>query len=299
MKPNSLSAEFLLLAALWGSSFLFMRLGAAEFGTWATAGMRVAVASAFLGPILWWRGRWPDLRRHAAPILFVGLLNSALPFALYAYALQSLSTGLTAILNATAPLMGALVAWWWLRDRPGAVRGLGLAIGFLGVALLSWDKIGLHAGNSRWAVLACLGATFCYGLSASFSKKYLSTVHPLAMATGSQFGAALVLAWPTLHYWPSVWPGATAWSALAALGILCTGIAYILFFRLIDKAGPSKAMTVTFLVPVFALLYGALLLDEPVTLQMLLGGLIVLGGVALALGLAKPRPPAAGKSSRF
>ena len=292
MKTASTRVEFLLLAALWGASFLFMRMGAAEFGAWATAGVRVAVASAFLGPILWWHGRWPDLRRHALPILFMGLLNSALPFALYAYALQSISTGLTSILNATSPLMGALVAWLWLKDRPGGLRALGLLIGFAGVVLLSWGKLGPGADAGSWAVLACLGATFCYGLSASFTKKYLTGVHPLATATGSQFGAALVLAWPTLHYWPPAPPSTVAWGALAAVGILCTGIAYILFFRLIERAGPAKAMTVTFLIPVFALLYGAVLLGESITLQMLLGGGIVLCGVALALGLWEARSTA-------
>lgn len=298
MNPAALKTEFILLAALWGSSFLFMRLGAAEFGAWATAGVRVAVASAFLGPILWRHGRWADLRRHLRPILFVGLLNSALPFVLYAYAVQSVSTGLAAILNATSPLMGALVAWLWLRDRPGVTRALGLLIGFAGVALLSWDKLGPNAADSHWAILACLGATFCYGVSASFTQKYLTGVPPLATATGSQFGAALVLAWPALHYWPETAPGATAWSALLAVGILCTGIAYILFFRLIDRAGPGKAMTVTFLIPVFALLYGAVLLGEPVTLRMLLGGLIVLGGVALALGLWAPSRSTAARKPR-
>lgn len=288
MSTASLRAQFVLLAALWGSSFLFMRLGAAEFGVWATAGVRVAVASAFLAPILWWRGRWPDLRRHLGPILFVGLLNSALPFALYAYAVQSVSTGLAAILNATSPLMGALVAWLWLGDRPAPLRVLGLLTGLAGVALLSWDRLGSGAAHGGAAVLACLGATACYGISASFTQKYLTGVHPLATATGSQFGAALALAWPTLHDWPAVTPGATAWGALAALGILCTGIAYILFFRQIERTGPTRAMTVTFLVPVFALLYGAVLLGEAVTPRMLLGGAVVLTGVALALGLWPP-----------
>jgi drug/metabolite transporter (DMT)-like permease len=296
MTASSLKAEFLLLAALWGSSFLFMRLGAVEFGVWATAGVRVAVASAFLAPVLWWRGRWPDLRRHARPILFVGLLNSALPFALYAYAVQTVSTGLAAILNATSPLMGALVAWLWLKDRPGRLRALGLLIGFAGVVLLSWNKLGTHAAADRWAVLACLGATLCYGISASFTKKYLTGVNSLAIATGSQFGAALVLAAPALHGWPVTLPSAQAWGALLAVGILCTGIAYILFFRLIEHTGPAKAMTVTFLVPVFALLYGALLLGEVITLQMLLGGGVVLCGVALALGLVGGRSTAAPSS---
>lgn len=289
MTPVTLRAEFILLAALWGSSFLFMRLGAAEFGTWATAGMRVVIASAFLAPVLWWSGRWPELRRHLGPILLVGLLNSAFPFALYAYAVQSVSTGLTAILNATAPLMGALVAWWWLAERPAPLRALGLATGFAGVLLLSWDKLGPDSGNAHWAVLACLGATFCYGLSSSFTKKYLTGVHPLATATGSQFGATLVLALPTLLHWPATMPGPTAWGALLAVGVLCTGIAYILFFRQIDQAGPTKAMTVSFLIPVFAMLYGAVLLGETVTPRMVLGGAVILVGVALALGLVGHR----------
>lgn len=290
MSPAVARAEFALLAALWGSSFLFMRLGSAEFGVWATAGVRVAVASVFLLPVLCWRGHWPTLRRHLRPILLVGVLNSALPFALYTYALRSVSTGLAAILNATTPLMAALVAWAWLGERPGRARALGLLLGFAGVVLLSWDRLGPHhAGSDPWAVPACLAATLCYALAASFTQKHLSGVHPLATAAGSQLGAALALAVPTALAWPAAMPGATAWGALLAVGILCTGIAYILFFRLIEQAGPARAMTVTFLVPVFALLYGAVLLGERVSAHMLLGGAVVLAGVALALGVWTPR----------
>lgn len=284
-------AEFLLLAALWGASFLFMRLGAQEFGAWATAGTRVAVASLALAPALWFSGQWGALRRHAGPILFVGLLNSALPFALYSYALLSITTGLSAILNATAPLFGALVAWGWLGERPGRWRAVGLALGFVGVALLSWHKASFQPGGTGWAVLACLGATLCYGLAASFTKQHLTGVPPLATATGSQFGATLGLAVPTLWYWPSQTPSLQAWAALAAVGVLCTALAYLLFFRLIARAGPSKTLTVTFLIPLFALAYGAGLLDESVSPGMLAGGAVVLLGVALATGGWVPRWP--------
>ncbi|MEY2685152.1 MAG: hypothetical protein RJA09_2296 [Pseudomonadota bacterium] len=285
---RSLAAEFLLLAALWGLSFLFTRMGATEFGPWATAGLRVLVASLCLAPVLWWSGAWPDFKRKAGPILFVGLLNSGIPFALYAYAVMSITTGLSAILNATVPLFGALVAWVWLGDKPQRWRAVGLAIGFVGVGLLSWNKASFKPGGTGWAVVACLAATFCYGVAASFTKKHLMGIQPMATATGSQWGASLGLAVPTLWFWPDHTPSATAWVAVGALGLFCTAVAYILYFRLIERAGPSKTLTVTFLIPVFALLYGALFLGESVTTAMLLGGLVIVAGVALATGLVDP-----------
>jgi drug/metabolite transporter (DMT)-like permease len=132
--------DFILLAAIWGASFLLMRLGAVEFGALPTAAMRVAVASLFLLPLLMLRGLAPQLHRHWKPVFVIGVLNSAIPFACFAYALLSITTGLSAILNATVPLFGALVAWLWLKDRPTGSRVLGLAVGFAGVAMLAWDK---------------------------------------------------------------------------------------------------------------------------------------------------------------
>lgn len=286
-----LLAEFVLLAALWGSSFLFMRLGAVEFGPWSTAGMRVMVAALVLLPVLILRGQWADFRRHAGPILLAGSLNAGLPFALYAYALLSIPTGLTAILNATTPLFGALVAWFWLNERPGLARALGLGLGFLGVLLLSWDKAQFHAGGTGWAVLACLGATFCYGVAASYTKKRLMGVPSLAMACGNLIGASLFLAVPTFWFWPDHSPSLQAWGAILAAGVLCSALAFILFFHLIEQAGPSKTLTVTFLIPVFALLYGALLLGEHITLHMALGGVVILVGVAFATGLLPRNRP--------
>ena len=197
---TSTAAEFVLLAALWGASFMFMLLGATEFGPWATAGARVALAALLLLPLLWRSGHIGALRRHAGALMVSGLLSSAIPFALYSYAVLSISTGLSAILNATAPLFGALVAWLWLKDRPDRDRLLGLALGFAGVALLSWEKASFKAGGTGWAVLACLGATLCYGIAANHAKRYLTGVPPLANATGSQIGAAAGLAVPTVLY---------------------------------------------------------------------------------------------------
>lgn len=280
-------AEFVALAAIWGASFLFMRLGAAEFGPLATAGLRVAIGAATLIPILWFSGHWPALRQHAGKILVIGMLSSGVPFVLFSYAVMSISTGLSAILNATAPLFGALIAWWWLNDRPNRSRVLGLVIGFAGVVLLASGKASFKPGGSGWAVLACLGATLCYGIAVNFTKRHLSGVHPLAIATGSQVGATLGLALPSWMYWPAHNPGTGAWMSLIVLGMLCSAVAYILYFRLIAQIGPARTITVTFLIPVFAVFFGTVFLDEALTGWMLACGGVIVIGTALSTGVLR------------
>ncbi|ABM33393.1 DMT family transporter [Paracidovorax citrulli] len=284
--------EFLLLSALWGASFLFMRLGASEFGPLPTAGLRVALATLFLWPILLRQGQWPALRRHWKPILLGGVINSAIPFALYAWAVLHITTGLSSILNATVPLFGALVAWVWLGDRIGRLRWAGLAIGFAGVALLAWRApaaVGFKSDHAIWAVGACLLATTCYAVGASYARRHLVGLPPLATATGSQLGATLALALPALWSWPARAPGPGAWAAVIAIAVLCTGIAYILYFRLIAHAGPSRALAVTFLAPVFAVAYGALFLGESVTPWMAGCGVVIVCGTMLSTGLVRLR----------
>ena len=287
----AVAAEFILLAALWGASFLFMRLGTLEFGPLPTAGLRVAIASLALLPVMLSRGLWPQLRQHWKPVMICGLINSAIPFALFSFALLSISTGLSSILNATVPLFGALVAWLWLGDKPGTSRTVGLVIGFIGVALLASGKASFKPDASgavtAWGILACLLATISYAVAASFTRRYLSGLNSLMVATGSQIGAALGLALPTLLLWPAQAPTLKAWGALLALGTLCTAVAYVLFFRLIERLGPARAITVTFTIPVFAVFYGVTLLGETVTTWMLFCGVIVLCGTALATGLVK------------
>lgn len=287
----AVAAEFILLAALWGASFLFMRLGTLEFGPLPTAGLRVAIASLALLPVMLSRGLWPQLRQHWKPVMICGLINSAIPFALFSFALLSISTGLSSILNATVPLFGALVAWLWLGDKPGASRTVGLVIGFIGVALLASGKASFKPDASgavtAWGILVCLLATISYAVAASFTRRYLSGLNSLMVATGSQIGAALGLALPTLLMWPAQAPSLKAWGALLALGTLCTAVAYVLFFRLIERLGPARAITVTFTIPVFAVFYGVTLLGETVTTWMLFCGVIVLCGTALATGLVK------------
>lgn len=284
--------DFVALAAIWGASFLFMLLAVGDFGPVATAAVRVAVAAAFLLPLMLAKGHGASFRQHWWKVCLMGVLNSGLPFLFFAFALLSITTGLSAILNATVPLFGALVAWLWLKDRPTGSRVLGLLIGFTGVAALAWDKASFKPDAvtgiaPAWAVLACLLATVCYAIAASATKRYLSGLPPLVTASGSQLGATLALALPALWLRPAAMPHLQAWLAVIVLGVLCTGVAYILYFRLIEQAGPARALAVTFGIPVFAIFYGAVFLGEPVTAWMLMWGAVVLLGTALSTGLLK------------
>jgi drug/metabolite transporter (DMT)-like permease len=280
--------EFVLLALLWGSSFLFMREGAHAFGPFPTAWVRVTLAALMLTPILLWRHQIPVLHAHWRPVLSSGLLNSGIPFACYAYALMHISTGLSSILNATTPLFGALIAWAWLGDKLTAARALGLALGFTGVVLLASDVeggISFKAGGSGLAVLACLVATLCYGIAGSLTKRYLHNVPTLVTTTGSLWGASIGLAIPAWLMWPDEAPSQHAWAALGIAGLLCTALAYVLYFRLMTRTGPARAMTVTYLIPVFANVLGVIFLDEVVTHWMMGCAVVIVAGTALASGL--------------
>jgi drug/metabolite transporter (DMT)-like permease len=280
--------EFVLLALLWGSSFLFMREGAFAFGAFPTAWVRVTLAALMLTPVLIWRKEAAVLQQHWRPALSSGLLNAGIPFACYAFALVHINTGLTSILNATTPLFGALIAWVWLGNTLSASRALGLALGFTGVVLLATDVpggISLKPGGSGLAIAACLVATCCYGLAGSFTQRYLQNVPSLVTSTGSLWGASLGLAIPAMLTWPSETPALRAWAALAIAGLLCTALAYVLYFRLMTRTGPARAMTVTYLIPVFANFFGVIFLDEVVTYWMMGCALVIVMGTALATGL--------------
>lgn len=282
------AAELLLLAALWGASFLFMRIGAPEFGPAALAFVRVGLAGAVLLPLVALRGEGAGLGRHWRPLLVVGLFNSALPFLLFSVAALVLSAGLSGIFNATAPLWGAVVAWLWLKDRPTPARAAGLVIGFAGVLFLAWDKAsfkpGEHGVSPALGMVACVTATLLYGFSANYTRRALAGVPPMVVAAGSQAWATVFTLPVALWWWPATTPGTQAWAAVAALAVACTALAYLLYFRLIAHVGPAQAIAVTYLIPVFAIGWGVLFLGEAVTAPMLLGGAIVLLGTALATG---------------
>lgn len=276
--------ELLLLGVLWGASFLFMRVAAPEFGAIALVEIRVSVAALFLLVVLTWRGGWRRMLPAAMPLTVVGAINSALPFTLFAYATLSITAGTAAVLNASAPLFAAVVAYFWVRDLLSRARVLGLIVGFGGVLVLLWDRISFDDTGSTWAMIAALAASLAYGIAANYIKRKLGGVEPLVTATGSQIAATLLLLPVCVIYWPSVTPSLLSWLCAIALGIACTGIAYILYFRLITHVGPAKAITVTYLVPVFGMLWGLVFLREAITVSMLIACGVILLGTALATG---------------
>ena len=259
------------------------------FGPVVTAALRVVIASAVLLPLMLLRGHREDFAMHWRKVLLVGVINSAIPFVCIAFALQSISIGQSSVLNATVPLFGALIAWFWLGERPSGSRVVGLLIGFAGIALLASENASFDTNalgsSSVWGIAASLLACLCYGIAASYTRRFLGGVPSLVSASGSQLGATIFLLPFCLWCWPAQAPSLQAWLAVSALGVLCTGTAYILYFRLIAKAGPARALTVTFAIPVFAIAYGVILLGEGVTHWMLGCALVIVLGTSLSSGL--------------
>ncbi|KAA0090671.1 DMT family transporter [Trinickia soli] len=300
MKPSHI-VQLLVLAALWGASFLFIRVGVVDLGVAPLMALRVSIGAAVLVVILALRGTprasFETLRSRAVPLFVVGVLNSAAPFCLFAFAELTLSAGLTSVINATTPLWGALVAYIWLKDRLTALRTLGMLIGFGGVVSLVWGQIAAphgslapSAGATALAALAATGAALLYGIAANYTKRHLTGVDSLTIATGSMIGGSIALLPFAIATWPTGPISLQAWGAVLSLGVACTGVAYLIFFHLINVAGPARAITVTFVIPVFGILWGALFLNEQVSSGMIEGCAIVLVGTALATGVIKRIP---------
>jgi drug/metabolite transporter (DMT)-like permease len=277
--------DLIVLGGIWGASFLFMRIAAPQFGAVPLIAARVGIGALFLLAVMAKRGGLDRLVKDAPRLTFLGAINSAIPFSLFAYAVLFVTAGFASVLNATAPLFGALVAFVWLRDRPAPMRIAGLIVGFAGVLVLVWGRLSVASDGGGVAVLAGLSAAVLYGISANYAKKRLSDIDPLAIATGSLIAASVLLLPPAILYWPQTPPGAVGWISTVLLGVFCTGVAYILYFRLLSRIGPSKTLAVTYLIPAFGVLWGHLLLDEPITASMVVGCTVILLGTTLATGM--------------
>jgi drug/metabolite transporter (DMT)-like permease len=264
-----------------------MRVAAPEFGAIPLIEVRLVAAALVLMPIILMRSGAREMLQHWRPIAMMAVLHYALPFCLFAYALLTLTGSFTAIINASTPLFGGVIAWIWIGERLPALRIVGLLVGFGGVVLLVRDKVDLNFDTAGVATVAAMSASFCYGLAAVLAKRHLTGVSPLAVAAGSMFAGTIILFPFAIYAWPEVPPSKDAWIMAILLGVLCTAIAFVLYFRLIGSVGPTKATTVTFLIPAFAVAFGALLLDEPVTMSMIAGGAVILVGTALSTGLLK------------
>ena len=284
MTPASL-ARLLLLSAIWGASFLFIRIGAPALGPVALMEARVLLAALFLAAVALLLRRKLSWRAHWRHYLIIGIFNSALPFLLFAYAALTLSAAMLSILNATSPLWGALITAVWQRAPLGGRTLAGLALGVAGVALLvGFDRIALQAGAGI-AIAASLAAALCYAVASNYAKSAM-TVEPFANAHGSMWAASLLIAPALLAFPPATSPTAGIVAVVAALGVVCSGVAYLLYFRLIDEIGAAPALTVTFLIPLFGTLFGWLFLAEQVGWHTLAGGAVVIAGTALVTGFS-------------
>jgi drug/metabolite transporter (DMT)-like permease len=281
------SLELLLLASMWGASFIFMRISSPEFGPILLMALRTLTASLFLLPIVILSKKHKEFKGIKLRIFIVGMLNTAIPFVLFGYATLTLTGGVTSVLNATTPMFGAIVAYFWFRDKLSVNAVIGLLIGFIGVYLLVFDKISVGQQSIVLPTLAALLASLCYGISANYTKQNLSGVSSTVLASGSQIASSIVLIPISLFFIPEQVPSDKAIISVILLGVVCTGIAYIIFFHLIANLGPSKAITVTYLIPAFGLLWGYLFLNEMISISMLIGCGFILIGVALATGVIK------------
>lgn len=286
--------RLLALAAIWGASFLFLRIIAPVLGTFPTAFFRVLLATAgLLVILLLLRTRW-DFRGKLGLCLMLGVINSGVPFALYSVAAQLVPAGYSAIFNATTPMMGVLIGALFFAEELTLAKIVGVFSGLGGVALLM--RIGPVPFDTELLLgaLACLGATACYGFGGFLTRRWINQGEGLdseVVAFGSQLGAALCLlplfGLSLLNAPPVNWGDSTVWLSLLGLGLVCTAFAYILYFRLLADIGPVKTLTVTFLIPPFGVLWGVIFLDEPLSWAYVQGGALI----ALALWLILRQTP--------
>jgi drug/metabolite transporter (DMT)-like permease len=272
--------QLLLLGMIWGSSFLFQRITVPVLGAGMTASVRILLAAVVLGGVLavlrrglHWRERWRDY-------MVIGFLNSGLPFLLFAFAAYSLPAGYLAVLNATVPLFTVLIGWVG-GTQPSNSKLTGVVVGILGVAALARFGTVTSSWTTAAAFAAVLLASVFYAIGARSVRARFGDADPLTVACGTMTGAMLPLLPVALYTMPAHLPSVGVSLALVALGVLCTGLAYAIFYQLIREAGSERAVTVTFLVPVFALVWGALFLGEPITWASGIGCALVLFAVAL------------------
>jgi len=278
--------ELLVLGAIWGASFLFMRVSADDFGPFPLVEVRLALGSLVLLPFLW-RARAQFPARLWPKLALIGAINSAVPFVLFAWAAQRAPAGIGAICNAMTVLFTALVGFLFFGERIGRTRVIALVAGFAGVVVLAGGKA---AGASiGWAVVAGASAAFLYGIGINLVRRHLTGLPPAAVASATIGTSALLVLPLAIATWPSTPIPATSWGAAAMLGVVCTGLAFVSYYRLIARIGASRASTVTYLVPVFGVAWAWWLLGEALTLEMGIAGGLILASVAISQRTAGQR----------
>jgi drug/metabolite transporter (DMT)-like permease len=277
--------ELVVLGATWGASFLFMRVAANDFGAIALVEVRLALGALVLFPFLWSaRSRFPP--KLWPKLALIGAINSALPFMLFAWGAQRAPAGIGAIANAMTVPFTALIAFLFFGERIGVWRSLALAIGFAGVVVLASDRT---AGvNVTWATAAGTTASLLYGVGINLARRHLTGLPPAALASAT-LGCAALLTLPfAVAQRPRTSIPLESWASAATLGVLCTGLAFVAYYRLIARIGASRTSTVTYLIPLFGVVWAWLILGEAVTLSMAAAGAMILSSVALAQRAGKP-----------
>ena len=289
MQPADILRLF-LLAAIWGASFLFMRIIAPVLGTVPTAFFRVSIAAAGLLVILaLMRIDW-NFRGKLKTCMLLGVINSGLPATLYSVAAQVLPAGYSSIFNATTPLMGVLIGGLFFGERLSLSKLSGVFLGLVGVGILTRAGPVAFDLDLLMGAVSCLLATTCYGFAGFLTRRWLDRQGGLdsrLSALGSMLGATLLLL-PLFGYTmltdpPASWGGVSVWLSLLGLGLVCTAFAYILYFRLVSSIGPLSSMTVTFMIPPFGVLWGALFLDEPLSMAHVYGGILIAAALWMVL----------------
>jgi len=277
--------ELLFLSVLWGGAYLFTRAAVPAFGPAPLVALRLGIAALVLLPFLVARGHVPQLRAHPGTLFMVGVPFTALPFMLMTWGALHVTAGISAVLNATAPMFAALIAWLVMKEPLDRWRVSGLLLGFAGVLwLMSGGPMAMRSGEGLLAVAAVLGTAMIWSVGATYTRKHTAGVDPLVVTTGSLAAASLALAPVAWATWPAQPPGTRAWVEMAFLGIASSGLGMLMYFRLLRRIGTVRAMSVTFLSPVVAMVAGALYLGEALTWQMVGGCAVVLVGTALSLG---------------
>ena len=275
-----------MLSALWGGSFLFIRVAVPALGPFLLVGLRVGLAAAVLTLYALAIGRVPKIRTRWRSFLVLGFLNAAVPFSLISAAEIYLTASLAAILNSTTVMFTAIVAAVWMGDVLTARKAIGIVLGIAGVTVLvGWDPLPLN-GLVLLAVAAMLIASLSYALGATYAKQSFSGIPPLGMAIGQLCGAVVLLVPLAAVSVPAEAPSFVVALSILGLALLSTAVAYLIYFRLIENVGPTSTVTVTLLVPVFGLLFGVFLLDEPFGPGTLAGLGIILLSVVLITGIA-------------
>jgi len=285
MRPRDV-LELLFLSVLWGGAYLFTRAAVPAFGPAPLVCLRMGIAALVLLPILAWRGTLPQLWAQPRTLFMVGVPFTAVPFMLMTWGALHITAGISAVLNATAPMFAALLAHFVLKEHLGRWRVAGLVTGFLGVLwLMSGGPMEMRSADGALAVAAVLGTALIWSIGAHYTRRKMAGVDATVTTTASLATASVALAPLAWLTWPAEPPSARAWAEMAFLGLFSSGLGMLMYFRLLRRIGALRAMSVTFLSPLVAMVSGALYLGEALTWSMLGGCAVVLLGTAMSLGL--------------